>query len=61
MLVFFIVGLLSACAVGPDYEEPQFFTDTELQKALNTSTEKVPLFTPKDFKNDDYYPDYQHI
>ena len=51
MLVFVIVGFLSACAVGPDYEEPQFFTDAELQKALNTSTEKVPLFTPEDFKD----------
>ena len=52
VLAFLLVGFLSACAVGPDYEEPQFFTNAALQKALNTSTETAPLFTPKDFKDD---------
>ena len=50
-LMFLLVGFLSACAVGPDYEEPKFFTDRELQKALNTTTEKVNIFTPKDLQD----------
>ena len=51
LIIFILSGMLSACMVGPDYEEPQFFTDSELQKALNISTEDAPLFTPEDFKD----------
>ena len=37
--------------VGSDYEQPQFFTDMEIQKALNTSIQKTEIFSPKDLKD----------
>ena len=52
ILVLILGGFLSACAVGPDYERPQFFTDTELQKALNTSTQETDFFAPDDLNDD---------
>ena len=51
LIVFILGGFLSACMMGPDYEEPQFFTVSELQKALNTTTEKAELFIPKDLRD----------
>ena len=39
---------LNACMVGPDYEQPQFFTQSEIEKALDAKTEKTTLFKPKD-------------
>ena len=51
LIIFILGGFLSACMVGPDYEQPQFFTDTEIQKALDTSTQKTEIFSPKDLKD----------
>lgn len=42
---------LTSCMVGPDYERPEFFTNFEIEQALNVSGEKVPEFSPKDFKD----------
>ena len=43
LLILF--GCLSACKMGPDYEQPQFFTCSELQKALDTNTQETHHFT----------------
>ncbi len=51
LYVLILGGFLSACTVGPDYEQPQFFTQTELQKALNTSTRENHYFTPQDLND----------
>jgi multidrug efflux system outer membrane protein len=42
---------LTSCMVGPDYERPEFFTNSEIEQALNASGEKVPEFSPKDFND----------
>lgn len=44
-------AFLSACTLGPNYEQPRFFTQSEIQKALNTSTQSVPFFTPKELND----------
>ena len=51
LFVLIMGGCLSACKMGPDYEQPQFFTHTELQKALNTSTQESNHFTPKELND----------
>lgn len=51
LLICILGGFLSACKVGPDYEQPQFFTQTELQKALDTSVREKNYFTPKELKD----------
>ena len=53
MLFIIIAGvMLASCAVGPDYERPEFFSDEEIQKALNTSTGQAVSFRPQDFKDE---------
>lgn len=50
-LVVILGCCLSACKVGPDYEQPQFFTQSEFQKALDASTETTSHFTPTELND----------
>lgn len=51
LLMMIVVGGVSACQMGPDYEQPQFFTQSAIQKALNTTTNSTHHFTPKDLQD----------
>lgn len=51
LFILIPVVFLSACTLGPDYERPQFFTQSEIQKALNISTQSAPHFNPQDLKD----------
>lgn len=48
-----ILGLfLSACMVGPDYEQPQFFTASQIKKALETVPPETKIFAPQDLHDE---------
>ncbi|MBO7243895.1 MAG: efflux RND transporter permease subunit [Alphaproteobacteria bacterium] len=51
LVILILGGFLSSCQLGPDYQQPQFFTEAELKKALNTTLTKPTLFTPKALKD----------
>ncbi|MBE6446808.1 MAG: efflux RND transporter permease subunit [Alphaproteobacteria bacterium] len=50
-VVFLLTGALTACMVGPDYERPQFFSDSQLEQALDAPSSQAVSFSPKDFKD----------
>jgi NodT family efflux transporter outer membrane factor (OMF) lipoprotein len=52
LFIMIFIGSISACTMGPDYEQPQFFTQHELEHALNASTRESTRFTPYDFNDD---------
>ena len=52
-VVLFLCLAILSCTLGPDYEQPTFFTQTEIEKALNLKP--VPanahLISPQDFND----------
>ncbi len=51
MIILFLGLLLTACMMGPDYERPQFFTNAEIEKALEATSSKEQLFDPQDLND----------
>lgn len=45
--IILLCCFLSACKMGPDYEQPQFFTQSEIQKALHTTQQQAHHFSLK--------------
>lgn len=49
--VVLISFLVVACALGPDYKRPEFFSDENVIKALNITPVQAKVFTPLDFND----------
>ncbi len=44
LIIILFSGMLTSCMLGPDYQQPDFFSDKQIQKALDTPmSEKVNL------------------
>lgn len=49
-----LIALITACTVGPDYERPQFFDDTQIEKSLDlkpVTPKSAAAFSPLDFED----------
>lgn len=53
MKTIFFLLLLAACTVGPDYEQPKFFSNQELSASLDKQPDSLAykFFTPQDFQD----------